>query len=278
VLPVVILAMVVVAATAAVMLQRSVTVSYAVTRQIDAYRVQHGVRGLQEAVEAWLSQQRARTLPDVIDEDGFAIELIPGDGTRVALYFFDGQGTARANSLGVPEDVAPDVEAVAQEVEREYGIDRARRFLREVGPYQISINAAAPELLLALADALAPSDRRQELRDRLAQVAELRERESIGQEGITSLVNAARLGGADRTRIVRILTPQPVLWEVVIVVRGDGVRAPLGELARYRTLVLVEPADATGGAFEQPSAFLAWDELKRDDPRFAEDRYWEIGR
>ena len=276
VLPMVIALMIVVALTAAVMLNRGVAASRTVSRQIDSYRVQHSVRGLQEAVEAWLSQQRARTLPDVLDDDGYALTLLPGNGTRVAMYFFDGQGTARANALGVAEDIADDVAAVADQLLRAHGQDGSRRYLREVGPFTVSINGAEPEVLFAMAEVLAPEDKVSDLRDELARFIELRESEPLGQEAITQLMNRVRISGAERTRILRMWTPQPTLWEVVIVVKGDGI-ASTGEIARYRCLVLLD-AGASEGAFEQPSPFLQWDELERGDTRFEDPRYWEVGR
>ncbi|MEM1186018.1 MAG: hypothetical protein AAGI53_13590 [Planctomycetota bacterium] len=278
VLPMVILAMVVVGLTAAIMLQRATSVSMTVTRQVDAYKVQHVVRGLQEAVEAWLSQQRARTIPDALDSDGLALVLRPGDGTTVSLFFFDGQGTARSNGLGVAEDVAPDVDAVADQIRANQGPERGLRFLRDVGPYAVSINAAEPETLVAIAEALAPEDTVANLQDGLARLIEARDNEPVGQEELTQLMSEVRIAGAERTRILRMFTPQPVLWEVIIVVKGDGLTAPLGEVARYRSLVLVEPEEAGQSAFEQPSPFLMWEEMTRGDPRFENPRFWEVGR
>lgn len=278
VLPVVILAMLVVAITSAVMLQRGFAVTGTVNRQIASYRVQHAVRGLQEGVEAWLSQQRARTIAESLDDDGLALTLEPGDGTRVGLYFFDGQGTARADGLAVAEDIRPDVDAIAEEVRRLYGPDGERRYLREAGPYAVSINSAEPELLVAMANVLAPEEQAADLADALVRLLDLRGAETLGQEAITQVMNRVGISGAERTRVIRMLTPQPVLWEAIIVVRGDGVRLPPTEITRYRSLVLVESSSSSGGAFEQPSPFLIWEEMRREDPRYENPRYWEVGR
>jgi hypothetical protein len=263
----VIAVMLVVAAVAAVMLRRNVAVSAAVQRQVDAYQVQHAVRGLQEGIEAWLTTQSPRDLPDVLDDDGFAFELDPRDGTRVLVYLTDGQGTARRSGVGVAEDIAPDVDAIAARLLQVQGVDNAQRFLREVGPYSVSLNAAPLEVLFAIADALAPEDKVQLMRDGFVRLVEDRRSQELGQTELNQLVSSANLTGADRNRMVRIFTTQPTLWEVSVLVRGDGVRVPLGLLARYRGLVLVEPAGTGTNAFENPSPFLMWEEVDLDDPR-----------
>ncbi len=273
VLPMVIAVLLVVAAVAAVMLRRNVAVSAAVQRQVDAYLVQHTVRGLQEGIEAWLTTQSARDLPDVLDDDGFAFELDPRDGTRVRVHLSDGQGTARRSGVGVNADIAPDVDAISARLRQVHGEAGALRYLREVGPYSVSLNAAPLEVLFAIADALAPEDKVQLMRDGFVRLVEDRRSGDIGQTELNQLVSSANLTGADRNRMARIFTTQPTLWEVNVVVRGDGVRVPLGLLARYRGLVLVEPAGTGTNAFENPSPFLMWEEVQPGDPGWG-DQGW----
>lgn len=272
VLPMVIAVLLVVAAVAAVMLRRNVAVSGAVQRQVEAYQVQHAVRGLQEGIEAWLTTQSARDLPEVLDDDGFAFELDPRDGTRVLVYLADGQGTARRSGVGVNADIAPDIEAISARLRQVHGEDGALRYLREVGPYSVSLNSAPLEVLLAIADALAPEGKVQPMRDGFVRLVEDRRNQELGQTELNQLVSSVNLAGADRNRMTRIFTTQPTLWEVNVLVRGDGVRVPLGILARYRGLVLVEPAGTGTNAFENPSPFLMWEEVDLDDPAQSDPR------
>jgi hypothetical protein len=267
----VIAAMLIVGLVAGVMLQRNTAVGGAVQRQIEAYRVQHAVRGLQEGVEAWLGQYQPRTLPDVLDDDGFAFELDPRDGTRVLVHLFDGQGTARRTGIGVSADIAQDIELVAAEIFEAVGVDAAEPLLREVGPYAVSINAAPREVVLAVGEALVPEDQRSSIRDGLERLLEERRSDPLGQTEITQLVTSVGLTGTDRSRFTRFFTTQPELWEMRITVRGTGVRVPLGVLAKYRALVLVQPPTTGGNSFELPSPFLWWEEIPQDDPRFRED-------
>lgn len=260
VLPIVILLMLVVGSVAAVMLTRADAQARDVRRQVDAYQVYHGVQGLRQVLDGWVSQQQVRTITELLDDDGLAMEIEPGDGTVLRVHLFDAQGLLRSETAGMPEEQAADLELVNEELQRLVGPDRAALYTREAGPFQLSINAAPATTLEALASALAGT----QVGPRFAgEVMERRERnQRIDRTELNSVMSSAGIPEAERARLNALLAVEPSLWEFVIDVQGSGPAAANGLLARYRAMVVFVPSTAAAGqAYERPSPFLSWESV-----------------
>ncbi len=259
VLPIVILLMLVVGLAATVMLSRADAQARAVNRQITATRVHHASRGIQQAIESWLSQVGGREMGQIIDADGFALALEPGDGTELRIYVFPGQGSlVKEPQERLRASTRRALARVVESLEDEHGEDGAERFFREAGPWQVSFADAHDEVIRAVARAAAPAEAAGDLAGALLEAR--RSDDPPSRNWINSAINEADLEPDVQRELNTLFTFRPVLYEVVIDVRGAGAAAGQGLLARYRSLaeLRVNRSSASQDPYEAAPPFLTW--------------------
>lgn len=268
VLPMVILLVLVVGLTAAIMLERYIAQARDVGRQADAYRVHHAVRGIQEVLNAWLRQQTASAFRDLLDEDGLAVTIDPGDGTELELRFADAQGGLLVSDVGVSEDVALDLREAGEALVRRFGPERSLEFLRRDGPAEISVHSAPREVLVALIEAVTDGDAASAVVASLLEASE--DDEALDRQRLGELLSDPSLPSEARAKLTRLLTTDPLLYRMDITVRQRLVAGPRGIVSRFEALLLLPEArrralDNTP-TFERPPPFLWWRELPLDAP------------
>jgi hypothetical protein len=268
VLPVVILLVIIVGATASIMLQRHVARTKTVERQLRAYQEHHGARSLQAVIEAWLKTPtaQARTIADMLEPDGLALTVDPGDGTTVNVYLFPGQDTLLSRITGVREQDREAAQLSVQILQGMVGTGAEYRLrTRPAGPQAVDVNTATPEVLTAIVQAVL-GDSLGADRYQTALVDAALSGEAITLQTLSNIATEASIEQDARTQLSRFLTIQPELWRFRIDQYGSPMLGrPL--LSRYRGLLLLSGTTSAGGnSFEQPPPFLSWESVNLDEP------------
>jgi len=275
VLPVVILLIVMLGATASIMLERHVARAKTVQRQYDAYQEHHGVRSLQTVIEAWRKTPTAqpRQLADMLEDDGRAFTVEPGDNTRIEVYLFPGQGTfiRRIGGLRPSDRDAAEriIRVLSSRVESQAELDD---HLRDAGPMEVDANMADPLLLESIV--VGTIGEGPEARQYARALVDARlSGEAIGLQTLSNIATESGIDQDQRSLINRFLTVSPEVWRFRVDVRATGVAAGLGLLSQYGGLVKIGSTTVTAGStFEEPTPFLIWEKLDPDDPRTVEGR------
>ncbi len=128
-------------------LQRSTMQARIIEHQIEGYERHHELLGARDIVELWLLRNEARDLRQQSDTNVPVHNLALENGVVYKIYVYDGQGTALRS-----------IDNVAGSEGRKWVVEMIKRLppnrpdlTRRVGSHQISIRAAPPEVLLALA-------------------------------------------------------------------------------------------------------------------------------
>ncbi len=267
VLPVVILLVVMVGAVSAIMLERHVARAKTVQRQILAYQEHHGVRSIQTVIEAWRKTPTAqpRDIAQMLEDDGLALTIDPGDGTSIGVYLFPGQGTMLRRTAGLADNERAAAERalllLRESVEDDETFDR---LVRRAGPLAVDVNQASPVVISAIVRAVL-GDSADAYESRLLD-ARL-SGETIGLQTLSNIATEAEIDEDQRTLISRFFTVTPDVWRFRIDVRS---RAGGGRLyAQYGGLILLggSATSTAASTFEQPTPFLSWERLNPDDPR-----------
>lgn len=268
VLPVIILLTIMVGTLIAIMLQRHIARAKIVERQLRAYQEHHGSRSLQAVVEAWLKTPTAqpREIGEMLEEDGLAFTVNPGDGTTINVHLFPGQGTllTRIAALRDEDRAAAElsVQLLRGLVRRE---DEYVLRTRSAGPLAVDVNTASPEVLMAVVQGVlddTPGARRYES----ALLSAANEGGGVSLQIMSNIATEAGIEAEQRTLLSRFLTVTPELWRFRIDMFGSPtLGSPL--LGQYTGLLLLGNATVTSGnAFEQPPPFLSWESVNPDDP------------
>jgi len=261
-LPLVLLLALVVAMMLGLAIERNTAKSHNVARQLDTYRQHHVAKGLQEAISAWLSKQNARTITEALGEDGHAINLILPDRSIAAVYLTDGQGTLLDPQAASPSDYQRAV-SLRDRMEilcRNEGVS-IEDYRRPLGPFEISVNSADALLLQAVAEEVVGIDLAPEL---VSKILEKRQEQGqLQRQDILSISAEVGVATQQRNGLLQYLTVTPEMWYVTIELRGGVGVSSRRVTARYGGLVPVQASTSRSsvGAWEQPGAFLTWEEL-----------------
>jgi hypothetical protein len=255
-LPLVILLALVAGLTAGLILQRQGTGSLAVQRQVESYRLRHRNLGMQEIVDRWLQTTRG-PIPDRLQRDGLAFELIFKRGERASVYLRDGQGTVLRKLDGLRGAERARGREIVRLLESTGLLVNAdgESLFRDAGPLKISVTAAAPEVLRAACQAAAPEGDW----ERLARELERKRDEgAVVHNDIRSIALAAGFTEEQIAAAEQVLTAEPVLWKVEIEA-SETDRSGIRRIERHGGLLEVPPPQAAGPGLS--TRFLTWDDL-----------------
>lgn len=254
VLPMVLLVMVVGTLMTAVMLNRQSVQSSAVRRELDQYQEHHGVKGLTEVLQAWLSTIRNQAVTDVIGGDPHVLDLILADKSRVSVYLSDGQSQALSSFAHLsPEDREYGNEIMAN-LSLVVAGDQLEAMTRPVGPVAVNAQTAPREVLDAVvryaSGGLDPQDM-------VADLMRLRQTEALTAASISQIAADAGLDAEARGMFNRLLTATPSIFRIRVEVRPPRVPG-LGDRPSsvYEGLVDLGPI-ATGS--QASSIFLSFE-------------------
>ena len=256
-LPIVMLLAIVAGLTASVMLMRHAAQVRTVQRQLDSYQTQHGVRGIQEIVGMWVSLNAGRDMEDIVDPDGHALTIFPGDGTRIEIRIFQASGRLLDNLDRVGSELRPTLRDAARrlrdDVRRDTEYDR---LTRAVGAPQIAVQHARDEVLEAVIAATAGTGSVAGILGEIREGLDDADESSLTSNEIGRIITEQDLEPGPSAALARLLGVRDSLWELELRVVGTGINITAGEIARYRAMVTVPEA---GTSMSIP--FLSWQEI-----------------
>jgi hypothetical protein len=257
-LPLVIAVIVIASILIAAILTRHTGQSLLTQRHVDKYREHHAFKGLEEAVTAWVNA--TGSVSDALAEDGHAFDIELPSHEVLRVYFEDAQGTVLGRFSGLADQDLDDAAAAVDHLRRAAG-QQAPQLVRKEGPLAVSIAAAPPEVLHAVARTLVSPVNASTLADELGR---MQENWDVTPESLSAAMDAANVPQEDRARAVRLLTTEPVLYRVWV-----EAWAPTGDepLVTYKGLCLTgsgRGAARTATSVTRNSAFLSWERVVLD--------------
>jgi hypothetical protein len=222
-------------------------------RDLDAYSDHHVSKGMQEALQAWISANSAQGISNAIDAtDGHAFDIEPEGGRGVRVSFEEAQGTLLADFAGLS---GADVELAAlalTALEREQGREKASTMIRKEGPLAVSVLKADREVLLAVLQATLDESAAQDVLKRLE---EARSDPEFSQQRLVEIINTAQASSEQRLHAMTLLTAEPTIWKVTAESPTSS-----GPPIRYEGLAMVPTASQrrTASGITRMSAILSW--------------------
>ncbi len=259
-LPLVVMVTMVVITIVAAMLSRQVTQSVIVAREAEAVRDWHFSRGVREIIDQWLKSKASSSVRDLLATDGRAFDLVIDDDTRVSLYLADAQGSLLSSVSGLSSDETLDVVGALDALRSSVGGARFAALKRDVGPPDVSLWTAEPEVLSAIGRAVAgPSG--EELARSLEELR--RAKDKVTATDLNDIATRLSLPDGKKRALTRMVTGEPSFFRFVLDVRPPHSGQPI---ARYRgyllaRTVLGRPSAGKPGTPPPRSAFLSWEKV-----------------
>jgi len=261
-LPLVVMVTLVVVVIVAAMLSRQETQSVVVAREVEAVRDWHFSRGVREIIDQWLKNKSTGSVRDLLAADGRAFDLVLDDGTRVSLYLADAQGTLLSTVAGLSTDERLDVVGSLDSLRQNAPPARYTALTRQIGPSEVSLWTAEPEVLNAVSRQAAGPDNGTELARSLEELR--RSKERVTMSDIGEIATRLSLPDGKKRALSRMVTPEPSLFRFVLDVKAPNSSQPI---ARYRGFLLARTALGRSGGTGRPgappprSAFLSWEKV-----------------
>lgn len=180
----------------------------AVERQVTGYESHHLQQGLKELTQFWLTVSK-RTDGSKLATDVVGYDMRLKDGYTVEVRLYDAQGSL-LRSLDPWGAIAGDPMDAASDALVEKG-KANRSNVRFRGPAKLSIHAAPPEALEALAMAVDPSASGAAFAD--AVVRKRMERD-LTQADITEVCGVSGLKDAALTKLQNLLVAESSFWRI----------------------------------------------------------------
>lgn len=243
-LPIVILLALVAALAGTLLLELQSGSSLAVNRQAKVYEDHHLSAGMRELISQWLLTGGGE-IAERLEDDGLAFELELPQGKRIRVYLEDAQGTVLRELSSVGGAPARLLDRVIDHLELTgaaapplppppvstpgapsafddpYAVDpylQAPEVFRNVGPVQVSVNAASETVLEAIATACGNPDAARTLMRDIRSKA--RPGSRITSEDLASMISSLRnLHQSHAQELRSILTAQPTLWRMTVETR-----------------------------------------------------------
>lgn len=264
-LPLVILLTLVVGLGVAVLFQRHGVAALAARRQADDYIHRHAGLGMRELISRWLTTVRGK-LQESLDSDGFAFSLALPDGGRVDVTIEDAQGTILSRTDDLTGRRREIVELMNYTL-KPLAPELREQLTRQHGPSEISIESARPEVLLALASAIAGPDAADDVMRSLTQ---RRDDQAPGRtltmDQIARALSEARMEPPQIAEFQAMLTTTPTLWLAIAEVKGSGGRV------LERAGGLIEINSERIDPFNQNGPFLTWDLMPLEEAEESPNR------
>lgn len=251
-LPLVVAFIVVFAILVMAMVNRQSAQRLLAQRDLDAYSDHHVSKGMQEAVQAWISANSAQGISASIREDGHAFDIEPDGARPVRVRFEEAQDTLLAEFAGLSSQEMQVAALALAALERDVGRDAAGAYIRTEGPLAVSVRSASSEVLRAILVATLDADAADEVEKKLQ---ELRNDPELSQQRLTEIVNTAQASAEQRMQVLQLLTAEPTIWHVIA-----ESETSIGPPIRYEGLALVPTASQrrTASGITRMSSILSW--------------------
>lgn len=254
-LPMVIMLTAVAGIMIGVLLDRQSAQALSVKRQVDEYREHHFGRGAKEIIDYWLRTRGNKPVRELLDPSGKALDVTLADGTVISLRLFDAQGTLNADRATLAAAGMPGPRRAYDELAATAG-QRLPLLTRKLGPVEVSLATAPPEVIAAIVNANVSPEKQSDL---AAALMELRGRTSIAAEDLSEALNGIGLENSERDAISRLVAADPTFFRAILEARSPDGRttARYGGYAVIGNMVQRGKADA--GA--RRTSILAWTKL-----------------
>jgi hypothetical protein len=249
-LGIVLLLSVVASVLVGVMLERQLTQSLMVQRQVDRISNHHFERGMAEVLDQWIRSLGARDLREALGEDGLAFALETESGARLSFFLFDGQGTALSDVAGLSGDQRATAVGILARLTKSSGNDLAS-LTRPVGPVAVCAATASEEVLTAVIGSAAADEGAAALASALVSA---RDQGKIEPAQLKKLIDDSTFENDEKERLHAVLLATPSLWRFAIVPDSNK---PEGERVRYVGWALAGASRESAGAFRRISAILS---------------------
>lgn len=261
-MPVALIIVLLVGVVTGLMFERQASQRRLIDRQLWWYQEHHARFGVQEVVDAWMTQIPSNLrIEDALGENGHAADLILPDGTIAVLFLQEAQGSLLTDFTALN---ASDQELCRRMLDQltlvEEGVPRPQN-RRAVGAAQVSVNSASLDALRAVCRASLDESRGEML---AREIDAERARRGIidSPNALSEALSRVQVSPEERAAVLRALTTRASLYYLVVELqRGrDGAR-----LARYGGYIPMSDRRRTGQADDQiwgrRTAFLTWDDL-----------------
>ncbi|MBL8760382.1 MAG: hypothetical protein JNL50_03685 [Phycisphaerae bacterium] len=256
-LPVVVMLTAVAGVMIGVLLDRQSAQALSVKRQTEEYREHHFGRGAKEIIDYWLRTRGNKPVRELLDETGKALDVTLADGTVISLRLFDAQGTLNADRATLAAAGMPAPRRAYDELAANVAAARLAVFTRKLGPIEVSLGSASPEVISAIVNANVAPDKQSEL---TAALMELRGHATIAAEDLSGALNGVGLENAERDAVSRMIAADPTFFRAILEARSADGRA----LARYGGYAvignMIQRGRADAGA--RRTSILAWTKLE----------------
>lgn len=261
-LPLVVMLTLVVVVIVAAMLGRQGTQGTTVARQAEEVRDWHFSRGVREIVDQWLKNKALNSVRDNLAVDGRAFDLVLDDETRMSFYLLDAQGTLLTTVVGLGAEETLDAVGALDSLRQSVGASEFERMTRQVGPPEVSLWTAPPEVLNAVCRQTVGPEGADELTRTLIELRQTKDK--ITPADLNEAATKVSVSEARRRSFLRMIAAEPSFYRFILDVRPPQSSTPVARYTGY--LVARSPLQRTGGvgrtATPPPrSAFLSWEKV-----------------
>ncbi|MCC6228889.1 MAG: hypothetical protein IT432_06665 [Phycisphaerales bacterium] len=239
-----------------VLLDRQSAQALSVKRQADDYREHHFGRGAKEIIDYWLRTRGNKPVRELLDESGKALDVTLADGTVISLRLFDAQGTLNADRATLAAAGLPAPRRAYDELAATAG-PRLQSLTRKLGPVEVSLGTASPEVIAAIVNANISPEKQSDL---TAALLDLRGRSSIAGEDLSEALSGLGLDNPERDAITRMVAVDPTFFRAILEARTpDGrIVARYGGYAVIGSMAQRGKSDSGG----RRTSILAWTKLQ----------------
>jgi len=207
-LPLALLVLVVTSMMVGPMMTRQSAQSLAVQRQLDQYQEHHGVRGLEEVIEAWLLVVQGEDMAAIVAQDPHVLDLDLGD-SRVAVSLENGQSLA----LGDLSHLHGEERQWGQQLLRALGSrvgEALPRYVRDAGPLAVDAQVAPQQILEAVSEVVLG-----EVSDSIvAQILSTRADHALTRADLARIATESGIDRDQRIVFNELLTVQSDVWRI----------------------------------------------------------------
>lgn len=247
-LPLVVLVSLVAALLVTFSLDRQMTQSLGVKRQIDRYANHHFSKGVEMLIESFARSVSGRQVPEMLDPSGLAMRVMTDDGVGLRVSFFDAQDTVLEQFDGFGREDRTMGEGILVRLIEGAGVDAVRQHTRKFGPLAVSVNSSSEMVLRGALDAALLGDNVDRVLNTLLQARRSAANGmAMTREELQLALESAGLDPQLRARVERVVTAQPIVWRFVVEPDAPPSSAG-GTTVRYEGLAILAPANADKGA------------------------------
>lgn len=287
VLPFVLLLALVVAMFALVMTNRESVQRRSTARVLNDYVAEHLGKGVREVVGGWIKSLSGQPIEKLTEGDGHALDLTLPDGTTIAIYLSDGQGSLRESLGGLETSDAEWLQIMLDELEVSAEAQDWRSLLaagaadgvtgkplepltRQAGPIQVSLQTAPPPVLFAILRAITGKDKVDAF---VEEIERSREDGEVSEADLGTASASINLSAEERAALNDFITTKPELWRLRAEVRPTDASFRAGARARAFAGLFTVPREGGGGvnagagkamvsSISPMGPFLEWNEVQ----------------